>query len=152
MWSTQTHVASGHLVIVWLVRPPPLSFFGKFLSSPPPDPRLGSIPRRHTRQRVQQQIRRLSPLGPRWYPLWLKGRLPHRQGFRPHPPSNPRTMDPRITSQNTDPLSRRHCVYHLAALHPTRQHRGRSRYILLLPRLALGFSFRLTFFRHWLGV
>src|SRR6266705_2204693 len=98
MWSTHTHVAPGHLVIVWLVRLPP-SYFGIFLSSlSPPDPRLGSVPRRHSRQLLQQQIWRLSPLGPRWHPLWLKGPIPHRQGFRPHPPSHPRTLDPRITS------------------------------------------------------
>jgi hypothetical protein len=122
MWSAHTHVAPGHLVIVWLVRRP---FLFRHLSLiPSPDPRLGSVPRRHSRQLVQQQIWRLSPLGPRWHPLWLKGRLPHRQGFRPHPPSHPRTLDPCITSQNTDPLSRRHCVYHLVALHPTRQCRG----------------------------
>ena len=117
MWSTQRNVAPGDLVIVWLVRHS-LLILATF-SHPSTDTRPRPIPRRHSWHCVQQQIRRLSPLGPRRHPLRFKGRLPHRQGLRPHPPTHPRIMDPRITSQNSDSLSRRHCVYHLVAIHPT---------------------------------
>ena len=121
MWSTNRHVASGDLVIVWLVRPPPPA--RPSLAHHPPDSRPRPVPRRHSRQVVQQQIRRLPTRGPRRHPLRLKSRLAHRKGIRTHPPSHPGIMDPRITSPHTDPLSRRHRLYHLVAPHQTRHRR-----------------------------
>ena len=122
MWSTKTQVAPGDLVIVWLVRLIFL-FLVTFSHLPPSDTRLDPVRRRHSRQVLQQQIRKLLPLGSRRHPLRLKGPLPHRKGLCPHPPSHPRIMDPRFTSQDTDPLSRRHRLHYLVALHQTRQRR-----------------------------
>lgn len=95
--------------------------FSHLPRSSPPDTRPDPVRRRHSRQVLQQQIRRLLPLGSCRHPLRLKGSLPHRKGLRPHPPSNPRIMDPRFTSQDTDPLPRRHRLHYLVALHQTRQ-------------------------------
>lgn len=94
-----------------------------FLIPSTPDPRPRPVPRRHPRQVFQQQVRRLPPRRPRRHPLRLKGPLAHRQGFRPHPQTHAGIVDPRFTSQNPDPVSRRYRLYHLVALHQTRQHR-----------------------------